>query len=36
VIEKGSKGTLMRAFKELKPAEVEALVKYIRTLNGAK
>ena len=35
VIEKGSKGTLMRAFKELKPAEVEALVKFVRTLDDA-
>jgi len=35
VIEKGSKGTAMRAFKELKPAEIDALVKFVRTLNGA-
>src|SRR5688500_6996537 len=35
VIEKGSKGTAMRAFKELKPAEIDALVKFMRTLNGA-
>ena len=36
VIEKGSKGTAMRAFKELKPAEIAALVKFVRTLDGAK
>jgi mono/diheme cytochrome c family protein len=35
VITKGSKGTAMRAFKELKPAEIDALVKFVRTLNGA-
>jgi mono/diheme cytochrome c family protein len=35
VIEKGSKGTAMRAFKELKPADIDALVKFVRTLNGA-
>lgn len=35
VIVKGSKGTAMRAFKELKPADVDALVKFVRTLNGA-
>lgn len=35
VISKGSKGTTMRAFKELKPAEIAALVKFVRTLNGA-
>lgn len=35
VIAHGSKGTQMRAFKELKPAEIDALVKYVRTLNGA-
>jgi len=35
VITKGSKGTQMRAFKELKPAEIAALVKFVRTLNGA-
>lgn len=35
VIAKGSKGTAMRAFKEFKPAEIEALVKFVRTLNGA-
>ena len=35
VIVKGSKGTAMRAFKELKPAEIHALVKFVRTLNGA-
>lgn len=35
VIAKGSKGTAMRAFKELKPAEIDALVKFVRTLNGA-
>jgi mono/diheme cytochrome c family protein len=33
VIVEGSKGTMMRAFrKELKPEEVEALVKHIRVL----
>lgn len=35
VIVKGSKGTAMRAFKELKPADVDALVKFVRALNGA-
>lgn len=35
VIAKGSKGTAMRAFKELKPAEIDALVKFVRMLNGA-
>jgi len=35
VIEKGSKGTAMRAFKELKPADIDALVKFVRSLNGA-
>lgn len=35
VIAKGSKGTAMRAFKELKPAEIDALVKFVRTLNAA-
>ena len=35
VVVKGSKGTAMRAFKELKPADVDALVKFVRTLNGA-
>jgi mono/diheme cytochrome c family protein len=35
VIAHGSKGTQMRAFKELKPAEIDALVKFVRTLNGA-
>lgn len=35
VITKGSKGTLMRAFKELKPADIDALVKFVRTLNAA-
>lgn len=35
VIAKGSKGTAMRAFKELKPAEIDALVKFVRTLSAA-
>ena len=35
VIAKGSKGTLMRAFKELKPADIDALVKFVRRLGGA-